>query len=109
MPRLEDGSYPLTGRGYFFIMNQEKCDCIAKYESRIINDYAAEKSKKIKGFVALEGGWKNKSFYPDVQLFAPFEILTQFEKKDGTMSKPKRIEISIYFAYCPICGNKLKD
>ena len=85
------------------------CDCFSKVAENIKAKVTSDESKKQKGYNMLKGNWEHRSIYPKVRLYSDFIIESTFEKKDGTTSKPKKENVSIFYSYCPFCGKPYEN
>lgn len=71
-----------------------------------IIEKANKNERNPEGYAITEADWEYKSWFPKVRLYVNFIIRSTFKKKDGNTSKPRNEHVSIYFAYCPFCGEK---
>jgi len=83
-----------------------KCNCINDLSLKII-ELRINKKENPKGYKITDAEWENIAFYPKRMLYSNFKVKSIFEKKDGTMSKEKTENISIFYSFCPFCGKKI--
>lgn len=81
----------------------EDCGCLETVKEKIIERAMTSTTP---GYQVLEGDWEYKSSFPRKRLYSNFIVKSTFTKKDGTTSKPKNEHASIFYTFCPFCGQK---
>ncbi len=87
-------------------MSEKKyCDCIATAEEKILEFYKNEGNLNN----PHKAEFKNKAFAlgntgPGIQPYLEAEVHS--ETKSG---RPKKTKVSLYFTYCPFCGQNWKE
>lgn len=87
----------------------KECDCITEVAKKIQKKITADQTVKQKGYKLLNGKWDHSSFYPKVRLYSNYIIESTFEKKDGSTSRPKKDHVTIFYSYCPFCGQAFPE
>jgi hypothetical protein len=82
------------------------CNCILETQDLIKKEVIAQNSKTENGYKYLAGAYENLSLFPITRFYTNFIIRSTFKKKDGTTSRPKNSHVSIFYKYCPFCGNE---
>lgn len=82
------------------------CDCISialeKVKERVVKD-------KTNGYKVQHIDFEHHSWYPETRLYSNVIMKTTFIKKDGSESKPINEHVSLFYTYCPFCGEKLTE
>ena len=84
---------------------KKECNCITEVAAKI-KDKTGYSNREVKGYKIEDGRREHSSFYPFSRIYSLFIITSVFTKKDGTTSRPKKDTISIFYTYCPFCGQK---
>jgi len=79
------------------------CNCINDVLEKVkqqAEDYSANGEK----VESIE--FEHRSHYPITALYSNVIAKTTFIKKDGNRSKPINNHVSIFYTFCPFCGQK---
>jgi hypothetical protein len=74
------------------------CDCIEILREQIREDTGDPEAHLVLGFSFNEG---------NVKVYTPVTFMYRKKKKDGSFGR--KVEGSVFGAYCPICGTKLDE